>query len=185
MGQVLQQTLTKRDFPLTQGQFEEAQKDIPTKLEKIVGPDNSTIIAPFFNASKDDIQGEYDFALEVGSMQPVNQDTRKRDAVTLYQLLQQNPLIDKLEGTKQLLEAFERKDLEKLLRDPKVVAQEAQQAQQQALQTQIAVDKPKRDTDMQKTVIKSKTSAAIEGSKSRTAILVAGLRDRKNGKEKK
>ena len=184
MGQVLQQTLTKRDFALTQGQFEEAQKGMPSKLEKIVGPEGSTIIAPFFNASKDDIQGEYDYALEVGSMQPVNQRERKQDAITLYRLLQENPLINQLEGTKQLLEAFERKDLEKLIRDPKEVAQEAQQAQQQALQSQIAVDQPKRDTDLKKTVIKSQTSKEIEGSKSRTTLLTA-LIGKNGGKEKK
>ena len=185
MGHVLQQTLTKQDFPLTQDQFEEAQQGMKSKLEKIVGPEGSQIIAPWFNAGKDDIQGEYDYSLEVGSMQPVNQETRKRDAVQLYQLLAENPLIDKVEGTKQLLEAFDRRDLDKLLRDPQEVAQEAQAQQQAALQAEIAKDQPKRDTDLQKTQMKSQTSLAVEGSKAKTALLTEVLRGSKNGGEKK
>ena len=41
------------------------------------------------------------------------------------------------------------------MRNPAEVQREQNQRQQQQLQSQIAVDKPKRDTDLKKTVIKA------------------------------
>jgi membrane protein involved in colicin uptake len=50
----------------------------------------------------------------------------------------------------------------RLMRDPAIVQQEAQQAAQQQLQSEIAVDQPKRDTDLKKTQMKSITSLEQE-----------------------
>ena len=50
----------------------------------------------------------------------------------------------------------------RLMRNPAEVQREAQMRAQQRLQAEIAVDKPKRDTDLQKTQMKSMTALQQE-----------------------
>ena len=167
LGKVLQQTMGEKEINLSTEQFEQAQQYAPGKLEKIVGPDGMQAIMPWLTMSKEDIQGEYEFDIEIGSLQPVNKEIRKRDAIELYNLLAQNPYVDPYEGTKEVLEAFERKDTERLLKDPQAVAQEQQASSEAALQAEIAKDAPKREVDMAKTTMKSKVTlltAALKAS---------------------
>lgn len=154
----MQQTLKPQEIPLNAQQFEFAQENAPNKLEKIVGEGNSQVILPWLNFSAEDIAGDYNFEIDVGSTAPINQEKRKQDVLTLTQILQGNPLIDDEESTRRVLEAFGEKDTDRLMRDPQEVAQESQQAQQQALQTEIAKDQPKRDNDLQKTQMKNDTA---------------------------
>ena len=101
-AQVLQQTMSEQSVSLTQDQFTEAQNSLPHKLSKITGPE-ANILLPWITASKDDIQGEYEFSIEVGSMQPINQEQRKRDAVTMYQMFAQDPYFDPIALRKKVL----------------------------------------------------------------------------------
>ena len=74
----------------------------------------------------------------------------------LFDFALSNPLLDRVETTKTILElgGFEQY-IGRLMRNPAEVQREQIQRQQQQLQSQIAVDKPKRDTDLKKTVIKA------------------------------
>lgn len=156
LGKVLQQTLRKRDFPLTNEQLLETSETIPDKIAKIAGQ-GSDVLMPWLTASKDDIQGEYEFDIQTGSTRPINQETRKRDATFIYQTLLQSPLINQEENLKRLLEAFPdvRSDMDKLLKPAEQASQEGQQAQQSAIQADIAVQMPKIQADLQKTQMKT------------------------------
>jgi hypothetical protein len=169
---------------LTQEQFDTAQEFKLTKLDKMVGPENSTILIPWLNLSKEDILGEYEFDIEVGSTQPVNQETRKRDSVSLAQLFSGIPglaqYIRPRAAAVDILDAFEKHDIEKFLKSEEEVQQQQQAAAQAATQSEIQTDMPKRQTDLAKTQIKSQTALAIEDSKATTARLTAAL---KRGKE--
>ena len=158
LGKILQQTMPAMSVPLSNEQFKLAQQFTQSKLEKITGQQGAMILQPWLNADKEDIQGDYDFTIEVGSTQPHNPETRKRDSVMLFNLMKDNPMVDGIEGTRRVLEAFEQSDIDKLMRDPKVVAQERQQNTQMAIQTEQAKDAPKRETDLQKTKMKSDTN---------------------------
>lgn len=178
LGKVLQQTMGEKEINLSTEQFQQAQQYAPGKLEKIIGPDGMQVIMPWLTMSKEDIQGEYEFDIEIGSLQPVNKEIRKRDAIELYNLLSENPYVDPYEGTKEVLEAFERKDTERLLKDPQAVAQEQQASSEAALQAEIAKDAPKREVDMAKTTMKSKVTLL-------TAALKAGTEEKKAATQKK
>lgn len=155
--QILQQTMNETSVPLNDRQFEQVKQYADNKLQKIVG-EKADVVQPWLNLSKDDIQGEYEFEIAVGSTQPVNQQKRKQDALTLAQVLQGNPFIDGYEATRKLLEVFEDKDLEKLLKKPEQVLQEQmQQGKMQVLAEQMK-NAPKRETDLEKTKIKSQTT---------------------------
>jgi hypothetical protein len=142
-----------------------------------VGEGNSQVILPWLNFSAEDIAGDYNFEIDVGSTAPINQEKRKQDIVTLSQLLQGSSLIDEEERVRRTLEAFGEKDTDRLMRDPQEVAQESQQAQQQALQAEIAKDQPKRDTDLQKTQMKNDTAKATTLMK----VLGSGASNRGGG----
>lgn len=182
MGKVLQQTLRKREFPLTNEQFVDAESIIPTKVESIAGP-SAKVLMPWITASKDDIQGEYEFSVEVGSTRPINQETRKRDAMGIYNILLQNPIVNQDENIKRLLEAFPevRGDIDKLLKPADQMAQEQQQAQQGAVQAEIAVDQPKIQADLQKTQMKVAAQNKKTETDAQVSLLTAALKQ-KEGK---
>lgn len=161
VGKVLQQTMEKESIPLNEKQFINAEQKVQSKLAKIVGQNEQTVLLPWLNMEKDDIQGDFDFTLDVGSTAPINQEKRKQDVITVAQLLAGNPLIKLDESTRRILEAFEIKDIEALLKTPEE-QQAEQQAQLEALQAQteaaIAEDMPKRQVDLQKTREKNQTA---------------------------
>lgn len=183
LAQILQQTLAKRDFVLTDEQFQQAQAKIPQKIEKIVGIDGGEKLLPWIMASKKDIQGEYNFKIEVGSMVPVNKQTRKQNALELMQILVQNPFIDPIEALKRIFEVFEVRDFEKLLLDPQKVMQQQRQAAEAESQAQAAEVEGKRKTDIIKTQMKSRTALDIQNKKSQTTLLAELIKgDKGSGK---
>lgn len=158
LSQVLQQTLDKTDIPLNEDEFQLARRYADGRLEKIAGPDGAMLLYPWLNTSKDDIMGDYEYTIEVGSTQPVNQEKRKHDAMILHQMASQNPYIDGAESTKRLYEAFEVRDIEKLLKKKEDVAKESMQKAQMSIQAEQAKDMPKHQVDLAKTQIKSATA---------------------------
>jgi len=133
------------------------------KIKKILGGQEM-----FLNVNQEDINGEYNFQIAAGSTQPINYEQRKRNAIELYSILKDNPLVNPIVGTKRILEIFDELEPEKYLRDPKEVQQESEMARIKGVEAEIAVDKPKRDTDLQKTKIKSQTSLMQALIKSRS-----------------
>ena len=185
IGQILQQTLRKTSIPLDEDGFASAQERSQDLLEKIAGPQGQ-VLRPWLNLSKEDIQGDFEFTIDVGSTKPINQEQRKQDAVGAKQLLGQSPNVDQWELDKKVFEAFEAKDIDKLLKPKEQVAKEQAAAQQAALQAEIAKDQPKRDTDMAKTQAKNATSKEIAQGKNRTALItaLAGKQQTESGVEK-
>ena len=105
---------------------------------------------------KDLIKGDFNFSIVSGSTSSESEASRMQKAKMLFDFALSNPLLDRVETTKTILElgGFEQY-IGRLMRNPAEVQREQQQRQQQQLQSQIAVDKPKRDTDLKKTVIKA------------------------------
>lgn len=152
---VVQQTADKDiELPLTDTNFKLATEFIPSKLEKIMGAEKQEVYLPWLNLSKDDIQGDYDFDIEVGSTRPVNQEVRKRDIMQLASQFGNHPMVNQEWLARQILEAFEIKDIEGALKPIEQVQQEGQAAQEGAIAAEVAIDKPKRDTDLMKTQMK-------------------------------
>ena len=180
LAQVIQQTAKKTEVQLSQEEFESVQKSNGGRLSKIVG-DGASIILPWLSLSSEDIKGEYDFDIEVGSTRPINQETRKRDASTIYQMLAGNPFVNIYEGTKEVLQAFDFKDVDRLLKKPEQVAQEQDESEKKQLESQVAVDMPKRQTDLQKTVLKTESAEKQTDVKGRVTLLTAALKKSAGG----
>lgn len=174
LAQILQETMNERSLSLDDAQFTDAQQFAGNKLEKIAVGGNQVLL-PWLNVSKEDIKGEYEFTIEVGSTKPFNQETRKRDVQELHGLLQGNPHVDSLESTKHILEVYEVPDPERFLKDPQESQQQQQQAQQQAIQAEQAKDQPKRDVDLEKTKIKSQTTLQAALIKMSTELQKANI----------
>ena len=112
---------------------------------------------------KDLIRGDFNFKIVSGSTSSESDMIRLQKAKLLFDFAMQNPLIDRVESTKVIMElgGFE-EYVGRLMRNPAEVQREAQMRAQQRLQAEIAVDKPKRDTDLQKTQMKSMTALQQE-----------------------
>ena len=176
IGKILQQTMESESIPLNEKQFLAAQKSTPTKLAKIIGSEEQTVLLPWLEMDRDDIQGDFDFTLDIGSTAPINQEKRKQDIATVAQMLAGNPLIKLDESTRRILEAFEVKDIEALLKSPEELQAEQQQqqaAQEAAVQAEIQKDMPKRQVDLAKTEAKNKTALEKESMGNETAINTA------------
>lgn len=155
---VLQQTMNTLSVPLSNEQFELARKYAPGKVERIAGTEGAIILQPWLNMDKEDIQVECTFDVEVGSTQPVNDEKRKKDVIALHQMLNGNPYVDAYEGTRRVLEVFGQHDSEKLLRKPEDVEREQMAMAQKKIESEHAMDAPKRAVDLEKTKIKSQTN---------------------------
>ncbi len=156
-GKVLQQTLDKISIPLDEPQFTAVREQAETKLEKIAGQDGAIVLLPWLNTEKKDIVGDFDFRMDLGSTEPINQEKRKQDIITLTQLSQGNPYVKGGEGTRRIFKAFKEPNLEALLKTDEEVAAEQQAAAQSASQAAVAEDMPKRQVDMAKTQMKTDT----------------------------
>jgi hypothetical protein len=156
-GKILQQTLDPISIPLDENQFQAVRNQAETKLEKVAGLEGAIVLLPWLNMDKKDIEGDFDFRMDVGSTEPINQEKRKQDAITLGQLSQNNPYVRGGEGTRRLFEAFKEPNLDALLKTDEEVAQDQQAAAEAATQSQIAVDTPKRQVDLAKTKMKTDT----------------------------
>jgi hypothetical protein len=187
---IVQQTIEKTlEIPLTAEQFEglgkivEDKKEnvrftrefVLDKIDKITSKEGHAILQPWLNLSKDDIKGDYDFDIEVGSMQPDNEETRKRDTAQLSQFNFGNPAINQREWTRKMNEAFDRKDVDEYLKSPEEIQQQQQQAIQAQQGPEIAERQIKSQTDLAKTKMKTdsaekQTAMKVEASMLETAL---------------
>jgi hypothetical protein len=158
MAVIVSQTMDSHSVPLNEEQFTEMQKYGQDKLGRIVGEDGKQIIYPWITVGRDALYGEYDFDIEVGSTQPVNDAARRQDAATLYNMLGTNPYLKQREGTKFVMEAFGVVDADKFLKTEEEVQQAEQAGMMASIEAQKAVDSPKRETDIAKTTMKSQVS---------------------------
>ena len=168
MHVVQQHVQEESEIPLNDSTFDSLQRMNPQALvsgEPTMGQGGQEVVEnfPFMRLDRDLIRGDFNFKIVSGSTTADSDQIRLQRAQMLLQFTLQNPLIDKVEATKVIMElgGFE-EYIGRLMRDPAIVQQEAQQAAQQQIQAEIAVDKPKRDTDLKKTEIKSHTSIAQE-----------------------
>ena len=168
MHVVQQHVQEESEIPLNDSTFDSLQRMNPQALvsgEPTMGQGGQEVVEnfPFMKLDRDLIRGDFNFKIVSGSTTADSDQIRLQRAQMLLQFTLQNPLIDKVEATKVIMElgGFE-EYIGRLMRDPAIVQQEAQQAAQQQIQAEIAVDKPKRDTDLKKTEIKSHTSIAQE-----------------------
>jgi hypothetical protein len=180
-GMILQKKLDKPiDIPLDKAQAEQVRQILDSTdpqlasmkallqsrlasvdLSKIVGQENVVALMPWLNLSKEDIQGDYDFQIEVGSTLPINEETRKRDFMQVAPLFAQNPKIDPDKLTEWGMEVFDiKRDLFKS--DEQVAAEQEAQPPSDA-EVKIAERQMKDQTDLKKTQMKSQT--AIETTK--------------------
>ena len=181
LASILQETMGDESIPLSDEQVTEVGIMAPNKLESIVGP-SGTVLLPWLNMNKDDIQGDYLFTLEVGSTRPISQEIRKADAVQMYQMFGQHPLINQKELVKRVLDGFQVKELEKLMKTDDQLKQETEQQvkQQQmmaqmALQAEQAKEAPKLELEAQKAKLDSDTKIHIAETSSEVSLLTAGL----------
>ncbi|MDH4101584.1 MAG: hypothetical protein OEV28_13545 [Nitrospirota bacterium] len=180
LDKVIQQTFSDDEqIPLQRGDIEMLKARAPQKLSpavpkpeilsKIVGPQEIMPFLPWLSISKADIQGDFDFEIEAGSMQPVNDETRKRDMIALRQIMEGNPYIDPLKATRMVLETFRVKT--DILKPEQQVKQEQAQAKQMAVQSELAMDAPKRQTDIQKTQMKEQGKLQVQQMKNEGALI--------------
>ena len=179
MHVVQQHVQDESEIPLDDSTFDSLQRMSPQALVSgapQMGQGGQEIVEsfPFMKLDRDLIRGDFNFKIVSGSTTADSDQIRLQKAQMLMQFAIQNPLIDKVEATKVIMElgGFE-EYIGRLMRDPAIVQQEAQQAAQQQIQSEIAVDQPKRDTDLKKTQMKSITSLEQErmrqqGESSRT-----------------
>lgn len=172
LSKICQQTIESVDIPVSNEQMadNDIQPYIRKKLEKIVGENGATVLLPWLSMSKDDIAGDYIYDIEIGSTMPVNDETRKRDAVAMYQMFQENPYVRGREGTVKVMEAFNVMEPEKLLRSEEEVSQSEMASMKSQLDAGIAKDQPKRDTDIMKTKMKTDTQKDLASVRAITDI---------------
>ena len=179
MHVVQQHVQDESEIPLDDSTFDSLQRMSPQALVSgapQMGQGGQEIVEsfPFMKLDRDLIRGDFNFKIVSGSTTADSDQIRLQKAQMLMQFAIQNPLIDKVEATKVIMElgGFE-EYIGRLMRDPAIVQQEAQQSAQQQIQSEIAVDQPKRDTDLKKTHMKSITNLEQErmrqqGESSRT-----------------
>lgn len=174
LAMILQKTLDKVDIPLDAVQFasfvQQHKNGLDTKLSRIVGDEGAITLQPWLELSKADIQGEYNFDIEMGSTQPVNEETRKRDIATLAQILQGNPYMRQRESTIRVLEVFKEPDIDSLVKPEEEVQQEQAQAAQAASQGEIADREMKSQVDLAKTQMKTQTTEKTSQLKAETEM---------------
>jgi hypothetical protein len=128
---------------------------------------------PFMRVDNELLQGEFDFEVKVGSTKHTDESTEKQDASLLTQFANTNPLINKVEVTKIALEKLGFGHyMDRILRDPKEVANEQKQSFQAKMEAQMAEPKLKTQTDMQKTLEKNKTALQSAMIKAQTSQAV-------------
>jgi hypothetical protein len=101
------------------------------------------------------------YDLEVGSTLPINEQSQKNDVLMLSKSLENNPYIKGREATKEILLAFGKADPEKFLKPEGQVEKEHAQQIQEHIQTEMALDAPKHQTDLAKTEMKTDTAKKV------------------------
>ena len=156
------------EIPLNDSTFDSLQRMNPQALaasEPMMNQQGQEFVEnyPFMKLDKDLIRGDFNFTIVSGSTAADSDTQRAVKAKSLFDFAMTNPLIDRVEATKVILElgGFE-EYIGRLLRNPEEVKQEAMMKAKERLQVELALDKPKRDTDLKKTQMKSMTALETE-----------------------
>lgn len=190
LANVIQQVSTETEIPLDDGQFNTFANMAP---ELLIDGERSQDLGdgrvaqeklPFMRVDNELLQGEFDFEVKIGSTKHTDENSEKQDASLLTQFANTNPLINKVEVTKIALEKLGFGHyMDRILRDPKEVADEQKQSFQAKMEAQMAEPKLKTQTDMQKTLEKNKTalqSAMIKAKTTQDADQSKQLSDEKD-----
>jgi hypothetical protein len=109
--------------------------DLPRAIP-VIGPDGAYALGQFIQvSSRETLLADVDVEIEIGSMQPINEQTRKRDALELFTLLRNDPLVDQFKLRQRLIPAYRESvpDLEAIfLSRDEFEALQARQMQMQA-----------------------------------------------------
>lgn len=166
---ILQETMEKAELPLAEGQFNTARRESPSKLSRIVGANGEVVLLPFLNVSKEDIQGEYEFNIDIGSEKPDNEATRRADIANTFGAIppQMWAHMNVPKSLKHILTVgLGPVVASELQRDPAEVAREQQGAAQAQFQQAIQLEQMKHQipgqTKIQIADINSKTTLAAE-----------------------
>jgi hypothetical protein len=179
LANVIQQVSTETEIPLDDGQFNTFANVAPELLvngEQSQDLGNGSMAQeklPFMRVDNELLQGEFDFEVKIGSTKHTDENAEKQDASLLTQFANTNPLINKVEVTKIALEKLGFGHyMDRILRDPKEVANEQKQSFQAKMEAQMAEPKLKTQTDMQKTLEKNKTALQSAMIKAQTSQAV-------------
>ena len=173
LAKVVQQVSSETEIPLDDGQFQTMANVSPDLLvngeQSQEMEDGSTMQEklPFMRVDNELLAGEFVFDIKPGSTKHKNEATEQQDAMLLSQAVQSNPLLNKVEVTKIIMEKLGFGHLlDRIMRDPKEVAQENQQAQEMQFKMQMAEPQLKTSTDLQKTEAKNQTALQVAQMKS-------------------
>jgi hypothetical protein len=73
----------------------------------VIGTDGAVALGQFIQINtRETLLAETDVEVEIGSMQPINEQTRKRDAFELFSLLRNDPLVDQFKLRALLIPAY-------------------------------------------------------------------------------
>jgi hypothetical protein len=167
LAKIIQQTADEISIPLEADQMNDLdlRKLLQNKMAKIDSPEGAVVLLPWLQLGKNDLEGDYLYEIEIGSTMPHNEQQDKVDAVQLYQLMTNNPYMKGREGTKEVLLAFKRPDPDKLLKSEEEVQQLSMMNAKARVEAELAIDTPKRQTDLVKTQIKSQTTKEVAAMK--------------------
>jgi len=194
MSFVIQSTTTNTSIPIDQRQFSEIgdlvasqnpnmaarQQQVMSKLDMIITPDGSQMLNPWFNLSKEDIKGQYNFTIEMGSMAPVNDTQRRNDIMALSELLANSPYIDQEEATRRVLEAFDEKDIERIMKDPEQVQAESEQQMQAQMTAEMEPEVTRKKLDIMKNRETLQSKERIAEGQNQVAIFAAMMKGKKD-----
>ena len=80
--------------------------DIPTVIP-VVGPDGAMALDQFFRIqTRETLLAETDVEVEIGSMRPIDEVSKKRDTMELFSQLRNDPLTDQFALRKQLVKVY-------------------------------------------------------------------------------
>lgn len=90
------------DLLLIDAQTLELPRAIP-----VIGPDGAMALNQFVHVqTAETLLAQSDVEVEIGSMMPINQQTRKKDVLEVYTLLRNDPLVDQVELRQRLIPAY-------------------------------------------------------------------------------
>lgn len=170
LANVASQVLPTTEIPLNDNAFEDLLKNKPELLNgRRAGRQNEEgeeliEVFPFTSVDKELLAGEFTFNVNIIDIGPESEVRKRQDATVLLQMAGTNPIINKVEATKVFFEAFGFNHLkDRLLRNPEDVAKEQAAAQKAQIDASIEVDRPKRETDLRKTEMKTMAQLASTG----------------------
>ena len=170
LGFIAAQVLPETEVPLDNDQFEQLTKTKPELLENRqtgqTDEDGNPLIEvfPFTKIDKELLTGDFLYNVMIIPTGPESEAQRRQDAELLYQKALTDPMINKVEALNNWFEVFGFNHLKtRLIRDPQEVAKEQAAAQKAQIEAQIAIDSPKRETDLKKTEMKTKAQLAATG----------------------